>query len=150
MSKKVAFYFDNSRISQVDCRDIESANPGIGGTEYLFLLISTLLTKSDNDIDITVFNTSKGCVPEFLEVQIFNSINDAYVYADSNDYDYFVFRPQFGESFEKGLKSSSFHGKTKLIPWCHNFLTYKQLSLYSKSDKRAQYSHFHLPYRGHH
>ena len=40
MSKKVAFYFDNSRISQVDCRDIESGNPGIGGTEYLFLLIS--------------------------------------------------------------------------------------------------------------
>ena len=138
MSKKVAFYFDNSRISQVDCRDIESGNPGIGGTEYLFLLISTLLTKSDNDIDIAVFNTSKGCVPECLEVQIFNSINDAYVYADSNDYDYFVFRPQFGESFEKELKSSSFHGKTKLIPWCHNFLTYKQLSLYSKSDMIAR------------
>lgn len=138
MSKKVAFYFDNSRISQVDCRDIESGNPGIGGTEYLFLLISTLLTKSNNDIDITVFNTSKGCVPECLEVQIFNSINDAYVYADSNDYDYFVFRPQFGESFEKELKSSYFHGKTKLIPWCHNFLTYKQLSLYSKSDMIAR------------
>lgn len=138
MSKKVAFYFDNSRISQVDCRDIESGNPGIGGTEYLFLLISTLLTKSNNDIDITVFNTSKGCVPECLEVQIFNNINDAYVYADSNDYDYFVFRPQFGESFEKELKSSSFHGKTKLIPWCHNFLTYKQLSLYSKSDMIAR------------
>lgn len=138
MSKKVAFYFDNSRISQVDCRDIESGNPGIGGTEYLFLLISTLLTKSNNDIDITVFNTSKGCIPECLEVQIFNSINDAYVYADSNDYDYFVFRPQFGESFEKELKSSYFHGKTKLIPWCHNFLTYKQLSLYSKSDMIAR------------
>lgn len=138
MSKKVAFYFDNSHISQVDCRDIESGNPGIGGTEYLFLLISTLLTKSNNDIDITVFNTSKGCVPECLEVQIFNSINDAYVYADSNDYDYFVFRPQFGESFEKELKSSYFHGKTKLIPWCHNFLTYKQLSLYSKSDMIAR------------
>lgn len=138
MSKKVAFYFDNSRISQVDCRDIESGNPGIGGTEYLFLLISTLLTKSNNDIDITVFNTSKGCVPECLEVQIFNSINDAYLYADSNDYDYFVFRPQFGESFEKELKSSYFHGKTKLIPWCHNFLTYKQLSLYSKSDMIAR------------
>lgn len=138
MSKKVAFYFDNSRISQVDCRDIESGNPGIGGTEYLFLLISTLLTKSNNDIDITVFNTSKGCVPECLEVQIFNSINDAYVYADSNDYDYFVFRPQFGEAFEKELKSSYFHGKTKLIPWCHNFLTYKQLSLYSKSDMIAR------------
>lgn len=138
MSKKVAFYFDNSRISQVDCRDIESGNPGIGGTEYLFLLISTLLTKSNNDIDITVFNTSKGCVPKCLEVQIFNSINDAYVYADSNDYDYFVFRPQFGESFEKELKSSSFHGKTKLMPWCHNFLTYKQLSLYSKSDMIAR------------
>lgn len=138
MSKKVAFYFDNSRISQVDCRDIESGNPGIGGTEYLFLLISTLLTKSNNDIDITVFNTSKGCVPECLEVQIFNSINDAYVYADSNDYDYFVFRPQIGETFEEKLKSSYFHGKTKLIPWCHNFLTYKQLSLYSKSDMIAR------------
>ena len=70
MSKKVAFYFDNSRISQVDCRDIESGNPGIGGTEYLFLLISTLLTKSDNDIDITVFNTSRGWIPECLKVQI--------------------------------------------------------------------------------
>ncbi len=128
----------NSRISQVDCRDIESGNPGIGGTEYLFLLISTLLTKSNNDIDITVFNTSKGCVPECLEVQMFNSINDAYVYADSNDYDYFVFRPQIGETFEEKLKSSYFHGKTKLIPWCHNFLTYKQLSLYSKSDMIAR------------
>lgn len=138
MSKKVAFYFDNSRISQVDCRDIESGNPGIGGTEYLFLLISTLLTKSDNDIDITVFNTSKGWIPECLKVQIFTSINDAYVYADNHGYDYFVFRPQIGETFEEKLKSSSFHGKTKLIPWCHNFLTYKQLSLYSKSDMIAR------------
>lgn len=138
MSKKVAFYFDNSRISQVDCRDIESGNPGIGGTEYLFLLISTLLTKSDNNIDITVFNTSKGWIPECLKVQIFTSINDAYVYADNHGYDYFVFRPQIGESFEEELKSSSFNGKTKLIPWCHNFITYKQLSLYSKSDMIAR------------
>jgi glycosyltransferase involved in cell wall biosynthesis len=138
MSKKVAFYFDNSRISQVDCRDIESGNPGIGGTEYLFLLISTLLTKRDNNIDITVFNTSKGWIPECLKVQIFTSINDAYVYADDHGYDYFVFRPQIGETFEEELKYSSFHGKTKLIPWCHNFLTYKQLSLYSKSDMIAR------------
>ena len=138
MSKKVAFYFDNSRISQVDCRDIESGNPGIGGTEYLFLLISTLLTKRDNNIDITVFNTSKGWIPECLKVQIFTSINDAYVYADNHGYDYFVFRPHIGETFEEELKYSSFHGKTKLIPWCHNFLTYKQLSLYSKSDMIAR------------
>lgn len=135
MSIKAAFYFDNSRISEVDCRNVKEGNPGIGGTEYLFLLISLLLTERDNGITVTLLNTKQGLVADCLNVRLVKNIYEAYEYADTHGYDFFVFRPSGGETFEDVLPT--LQGNTKLIPWCHNFLTYKQLAMYAKSSMVA-------------
>lgn len=32
---KIAFYLPNKGLKDIDCRDLEHGNPGIGGTEYI-------------------------------------------------------------------------------------------------------------------
>lgn len=45
---KIVFYLPNAGCANVNCRDLESGNPGIGGTEYIiqtiFLHVKRLLT----------------------------------------------------------------------------------------------------------
>jgi hypothetical protein len=42
---KVAFYLENAEIAEVDLRDPEKGNPGIGGSEYMIVMIANELSK---------------------------------------------------------------------------------------------------------
>ena len=55
--KKVAFFIDNTSIYDVDASTILQANPGIGGTEYLIMLVSMLLSCRDNALCIRLYMT---------------------------------------------------------------------------------------------
>lgn len=60
---KVGFYFDKRNAGNLDCTDILKGNPGVGGSEYEFLLVSYLLEKRNNDLDIVLFSASPIKVP---------------------------------------------------------------------------------------
>ena len=131
MRKKVAFYLPNSKCSDTDCRDIENGNPGLGGTEYMIVLISTILTLRDN-IDVILFVEKKGIFHPLLKTVIGCSFDEAYEEACNMNVDYFVFRP-----LSQYYISAAFvnNGKTKLVPWCHNFLKYEVLKFFYKCAK---------------
>lgn len=56
---KVAFYCDVSGINGKDISDICIGNPGIGGTQYLFLLVSTLLHLNNITKEVIFFCNGK-------------------------------------------------------------------------------------------
>lgn len=56
---KVAFYCDMSGINGKDISDICIGNPGIGGTQYLFLLVSTLLNLNNSNNEVIFFSNGK-------------------------------------------------------------------------------------------
>lgn len=131
MRKKVAYYLPNSKCSNTDCRDIENGNPGLGGTEYLIVLVSTILTLRDN-IDVILFVEKKGIFHPQLKTKTVCSFDGAYEEACNLNVDFFVFRP-----LPQYYKSMAFvnNGKTKLVPWCHNFLKYEFLKFFYECHK---------------
>ena len=48
---KVGFYFDKNNAGHLDCLGIMDGNPGLGGSEYEFLLVSYILEQMDNGIE---------------------------------------------------------------------------------------------------
>lgn len=51
---KVAFYLDNDSLGSVDLSGLLDGNPGVGGTEYQFLLVSYLLEQKSTLIEPTL------------------------------------------------------------------------------------------------
>lgn len=70
--KKVAFYLDNSSLSSVDFSNLLSGNPGIGGTEYQFLLVSYLLEQRSSNIIPTLITRCKTSAPHKSIYQVDN------------------------------------------------------------------------------
>lgn len=80
MKKKVAIYWDNSKTQNIDCRNIEEGNPGLGGSDYSHILLSYLLTKKHHEIfDVFYFARYVDKMPELLNTieakNIFEVVN---------------------------------------------------------------------------
>lgn len=133
--KSVAFFLDNSAISSIDCSNIVLGNPGIGGTENLIILVSTLLSIR-NKIKVKLFVQTEGTFPSVLDVVKIDNFVDAYKQAKNNKYDYLIFRNS--PEYINTIAFTDTNSNTKLIPWCHNFGSYKDLDRYSKSKNVAR------------
>ena len=79
--KKVAFFLDNSAIASKDCSNALDANPGIGGTEWLFIVVPTLLSDRKNDIDVCLYTTMPGHFPSELQTTVVKDVSDAILLA---------------------------------------------------------------------
>ena len=127
--KKVAFYIDNRSISSVNCSSITEGNPGIGGTEYLIILISTLLSQRDNDIEVTLFCTSNGTFPKELNSRTINDIKETINICSNENFDYLIIKHDANNIKSNYLDKSG----TKIIIWCHTFVCYWELDYYNKN-----------------
>lgn len=127
--KKIAFFIDNSHISSVDFTQVTNGNPGVGGTEYMFFLISYVLSIRSNGIDIVLYLTQKGVIDESVKCRIVDDIVSAYEDANSRCFDYFVFRHN-AFNINSGLLDER-NTTTPLVVWCHNFVTSTELKRYN-------------------
>lgn len=53
---KVAFYLGDNIGPAIDASSIERGNPGVGGTQYVMLLVAHYLNKKE-EIDISVLSS---------------------------------------------------------------------------------------------
>jgi glycosyltransferase involved in cell wall biosynthesis len=58
---RVAFYLNTEAVKGVDIRDVDSGNPGIGGTEYMFFLIAKYLSSA---MEVHFYATRIGAFPQ--------------------------------------------------------------------------------------
>lgn len=128
--KKVAFYIDNASISSVDCAYIATVNPGIGGTQYQFILISYQLKQRNNGLEIKAYTTSVGLFPEDFCYEVVDGLASAVVSAEKWGAEYLVFNHEVGHIHERTL--ANIQTSIKLIPWCHIFTNESELNCYAK------------------
>lgn len=128
--KKVAFFIDNSHISSVDFTQVVKGNPGVGGTEYMFFLVSYILSTRSNGIDIVLYLTKRGKIDNCIQCRIVDNILSAYEDANNSFFDYFVFR-HTTYNINSGLLDAAIN-TTSLVVWCHNFVTSLDLERYNR------------------
>lgn len=125
---KVAFHFNNSNISEVDFSCIEEGNPGIGGSENSHVLIPTLLMKRGN-IDAVLLINKNSRFASWVEYDVVNDSEGALIYCQSNNIDILVFDAKFVD-----VTLLVKYPDVNVVLWSHNFITIKQLRIYSKLD----------------
>ena len=86
--KSVAFFLNNS--NSINCTDIKKGNPGLGGTEYQIILISSLLAERKNGLEIVLLSPYKGKLPPVLYRQNVSSFYEASLYCVTNQVDYLI------------------------------------------------------------
>lgn len=135
--KKVAFYVNNSRFGNIDCRNLVLGNPGMGGTPYLIILVATELAKRNNGIDITLFVDANGSFEEELHVVKVDNCLSAINKADDDAYDYIVVNSMYinWDNFDFKQITSNL----KIIPWAHNFNKYSWNKIFFKENKIAKF-----------
>lgn len=119
---KVAFYCDFNKNMTNKIEDLEEGNIGIGGTQYLYLLIVSNLQKKNIDKENTyvlLTNCEINVKKDIVTYKNVESINEAYTWCENNKYEYLVIRANKITSVnENNLKN----GKTKIILWAHNYV----------------------------
>lgn len=130
MKIRVGFYLDNDTIYKKDCSNVLSGNPGIGGTEYMVILIAQLLTMRTNSLEVVLFCPKQGILPKEIICKQ-KSFNEAIRCADQEGFDYFVFK-HLVRHIESGILDSIM-SKMRLIPWCHVFQCYWEWDYYASN-----------------
>lgn len=123
---KVAFYLKNNDFQDIDFTKVEYGNPGVGGSEYLAVLIPTLLSKSGK-VSTTLFVNKKSKFYSGLDVKQIESEKDVFSYIEDESFDAFVV-----DAKKVSLDVVARYPKIKFILWAHNFLQYKTLKYYEK------------------
>lgn len=130
--KRVAFYLDNSAIRATDCSKALDGNPGIGGTEWLFVAVSSLLANRDNDIETVLYTTVSGTFPIGIDNVVVKDLSAAIELADSSGLDYLVVK-----HLADNITSGRLDVRTKhlqIICWCHVFVCHWELDYYASND----------------
>lgn len=130
--KRVAFYLDNAAIASTDCSKVLDGNPGIGGTEWLIIAISTLLAKRDNNIEVVLYTTCHTSLPDGLNNAIVNDLSEAIAVANSDNVDYLVVK-----HLAENIINHTFDVKTEhlsIICWCHVFVCHWELDYYADNN----------------
>ena len=129
---RVAFFLDNKTISSKDCSKALDCNPGIGGTEWLFVVVSSLLARRDNDIDVVLYTTRSGSFPEGTRNVVVSDLPEAIRKADAAGFDYLVVK-HLADNISSGVLDVKTAG-LRIICWCHVFVCHWELDYYADND----------------
>lgn len=129
--KRVAFYLDNSAIRATDCSNALDGNPGIGGTEWLFVAVPSLLANRDNEIETVLYTTVSGAFPVGIDNVVVKDLSEAIELADSSGFDYLVVKHLADNITSGRLDVSTKH--LRIICWCHVFVCHWELDYYAQN-----------------
>lgn len=115
---RLGIYIGGTPNRQIDCRHIiENGNPGIGGTEYEFVMLSIYLSSNiHSDINLTVFQTGRYTLPDYMisingmqPVDMLNEIK-------KHDIDILIIDSRWPLNLIKDIVQLS---GLRVILWCH-------------------------------
>ena len=127
MENKIAFYLDKENLNNQDYSRITEGNPGIGGSEYEFLLVSYLLEQRKNGITSILLTRNKLKFPH-SNIQYVKSIDDACNFCLTHNIFLLVINQT---QFDKKILDP-YGTKLSFILWAHNTMPYSKLSLFSQ------------------
>ncbi len=120
----IGFFFEDIGLDHIDLSNPEKGNPGIGGTQYLFLLLAYNLNKKYN-YKITFINYTNAKLPENIEKYRIVNENECLEICDKLKIDFFIYHAGKNKEWYERCRLSS----VKLIAWAHNYISYKEAQL---------------------
>lgn len=120
---KAAFFLDNKNLPSIDYEKVLEGNPGIGGSEYEFILVSYLLEKRNNGIESYFFSNSKVVFPHVHSNYVGN-LSEACENCIKNDIPVLIIDIK---AFDK-LILDNYEGKLSFGIWAHNNASYSLLT----------------------
>lgn len=133
--KKIGFYFDNSNISEVDLSNIDSPNPGIAGTEYMFWIITGYLNVNFDKFDIIILAPSIKNLPSNMNKFQVGNIYEGISKAKELGIDIFVFRAEENKKIYQTLDKY----EIKSISWGHNYFSDRCYTMISECNYVKRY-----------
>src|SRR5512133_3503729 len=129
---RVAFFLDTRSVRDVDVRDVESGNPGIGGTEYMFFLVASRLARAR---DVTMYVTAAGAFPAGVTYRVAQDLRDAAAQMSVHREDLLVVRESEVLPNEDVLQKL----KQKVVVWAHNFSHHRTLRACARCPSVVRY-----------
>ena len=126
---KIAFYLDDVKKG-IDYSHPDSANPGIGGTQFLIWELSYYMSKYSSN-EITLFVPRSANFNEDINTIVVSNIMECLLACKEHLIDYLIIR---GPSIPKRIIDIAEKESIKLITWSHNFEAYSNIYLSLKSD----------------
>lgn len=129
---KIAFYLQNSTIDKVDCTHPLYGNPGIGGTEYMFIAIPYSLWQenlSRHKIYLLANNTTN--LPKHPNIIHVATDQELPIAIETNSIDVVVFR----YSKCNLALTDNLPNNVSVIMWAHNFIKRVELSMLANNDR---------------
>lgn len=132
---KIGLYLENKNISDVDLSKPEQGNPGIGGTEFLFVAMPYYFEKYlDKNVKFIWYANETDNLPNNIQSNKAKTREDAIKKAEKNNCDIFIWRPTiYLEEKEFLNKVKEFN--LKLIAWAHNTPDFRVLNLINDCKK---------------
>ena len=122
--KKVAFYLDNDSLGSVNLSNLLAGNPGVGGTEYQFLLVSYLLEQRSSNITPTLITRCKTSAPHKNIYQVDNLL-ELCEYCSANEIKTIVMNQLV---FDEKLLDS-YKDLFDIVLWDHNGMNLRRLNV---------------------
>jgi len=119
---KIAFHLENSEIAGVDLRDPEKGNPGIGGSEYMMVMIANQLSKRYGDsLEVSILAADISRLPAACRSHHVATFEEAADRAARDSTAIMIFHPRSG-TLPQCLSILESYPSLKVIAWAHNFL----------------------------
>lgn len=130
----VAFYYRNSGIRTVDCTNIQSGNPGIGGTHFAMLQLVSALSSTDLDINCFLFAESIEGLPKNINIVKVQAEAQLPETISHYNIDIFVANKTTDISFSKKTLNILESTGVRIIIWAHVFMKSSFVNLLSNSN----------------
>jgi glycosyltransferase involved in cell wall biosynthesis len=114
---KIAFYFSNIGLGNVDCSKPLNGNPGIGGSGYCFLLLIDSLKRYKPEYHLSVYVNEKAILPFNVDQIVVRDICHALTHSATQKNDLFLMKHVADKSTYERIDQLD----QKVIVWGHNY-----------------------------
>lgn len=114
---KIAFYFDDPYLTPADYSQPQLGNPGIGGTQYCFLLLMYHLRLIKSAYELTVYHYSDSVFPTGVSCVKIRNFSQCLQLAELAKQDFLIMAQTSQKTIWEAIENSS----QKVIFWGHNF-----------------------------
>ena len=132
MNEKIAFYIKmHDKIEVLKNKNLDEGNPGVGGTQYLFLLTIKYLNKIyANNSAILITDGNIGLEDIDIPYHIVNNMDEAFIFCKDNNIKKIVLNANIVSKINDYLYSLDLD----IILWAHNTLSFKGQKIAAEKD----------------
>lgn len=115
---KIGFIFEDDGIRNVNLNNPNEGNPGIGGTQYQFLILGYYIAKFYNDIEVNFYLRHNKSIPKCINSIFIEDSLSAIKRAKKDEVDIIIFRATDDKNIYNEIEKQNI----KAITWAHNYI----------------------------